>query len=139
MAGRQDDRKIRGEAEGGQVAVTRPLAYRADALLGDVRPLRALFEELALEIRTELQREGEPDPLLAATLSLRYVGQRDALTVPFPLEIEDAAVCLADPLPLDAQALRQAIASFHAAYAAQEGDPLRHEAVEVVSLRVYCL
>lgn len=142
MTERQEDNMASdkvSEWDSVQVEVAQPVTYPVDELREDVRPLRTLFEELALEIRTVLQSKGITDPLLAATLNLRYVGQRDELTVPFPLDIEDAAVCLADPLPLDTQALRQAVASFHMAHEVQYGYALRDKPVEVVMLRVYCL
>lgn len=113
-----------------------PLAYRVDALLNDVRPLRAQFEELALALRSALLEQGIPAPLLEAALDLRYVGDADPLTVPFPLEIENAAVCLSDPLPLDSQALRQAVATFRVAHSLRTAAVVSDGPIEVVRLRV---
>ncbi len=39
-----------------EMAVEQPLAYRVDALLKDVRPLRAQVEDVALALRTALLR-----------------------------------------------------------------------------------
>lgn len=117
-----------------EMAVEQPLAYRVDALLNDVRPLRAQFEDAALALRTALLQQGVTDPLLEAALDLRYVGQTEPMTVPFPLEIENAAVCLSDPLPLDGQALRQAVATFRDAYSLRAVVP--DVPIEVVRLRV---
>lgn len=118
-----------------EMAVAQPLAYRVDALLKDVRPLRAQFEDVALALRTALRLQGITAPLLAVALDLRYVGHAEAQTVPFPLEIENAAVCLSDPLPLDGQALRQAVATFEAVHpvGAAVGSDVP---IEVVMLRV---
>lgn len=119
-----------------ELAVEQPLAYRVDALLKDVRPLRAQFEEVALALRSALRLQGITEPLLEAALDLRYVGHTEPLTVPFPLEIENAAVCLSDPLPLDGQALRQAVATFRDAYSLRAGAVVPSVPVEVVLLRV---
>jgi hypothetical protein len=120
----------------GMVEVTQPLSYSVDELWADVRPLRAQFELLALALQEDLLRQGMATPLLEAALDLQYVGQGATITVSFPLEIEDAAVCLADPLPLDAQALRVAVEAFHVAHEAQYGYALRSAPVQVTMLRV---
>jgi N-methylhydantoinase A/oxoprolinase/acetone carboxylase beta subunit len=119
-----------------QVEEVQPLLHTAEELSADARPLRALFEDLALVVRERLQQQGVTEPVLDAALDLQYVGRAPVLTVPFPLEIESAAVCLADPLPLDAQAVRQAVDAFHLAYAERYGHALRNEVVQVVMLRV---
>lgn len=119
-----------------QMAVEQPLSYRVDELLRDVRPLRAHFEDVALELRTAMLRQGIHAPLLEAALDLRYVGQAEALTVPFPLELENAAVCLSDPLPLDGQALRHAVATFRDAHRVHTGAADAAAPIEVVQLRV---
>ncbi len=120
----------------GVYEVTQPLAYAVDELRADVRPLRVQVEELLLALRRELLTQGVTDPLLTAALDLCYAGQETRLTVPFPIEIEDAAVCAADPLPLDRQALSEAVAAFHHAYAAQHGAALPDQKVQVISLRI---
>lgn len=120
----------------GVYEVTQPLAYAVDELRADVRPLRAQVEDLILALRSELLAQGIADPVLTAALDLGYVGEGIALTVPFPIEIEDAAVCSADPLPLDSQALREAVAAFHHAYAAQHAAALPNQRVQIVSLRI---
>ena len=119
-----------------ELALEPPLTYRVDVLLSDVRPLRAQFEEAALALRTALLRQGIPEPFLEAALDLRYVGDMEPLTVPFPLEIENAAVCLSDPLPLDGQALRQAVATFREVYRLRVGAVVPDVPIEVVQLRV---
>lgn len=116
--------------------VTQPLSYDLDELRADVRPLRAQVEELVLALRSELLAQGIADPVLTAALDLGYVGEDITLTVPFPIEIEDAAVCSADPLPLDHQALREAAATFRHAYAAQHGAALPNQRVQVVRLHI---
>lgn len=118
-----------------EMAVAQPLSYRVDALLNDVRPLRAQFEDAALALRTALRLQGIPEPLLEAALDLRYVGHAEAQTVPFPLEIENAAVCLSDPLPLDGQALRQAVVTFREARSV-DAAVTPDAPIEVVMLRV---
>ena len=119
-----------------ELALEQPLTYRVDMLLSDVRPLRAQFEEAALALRTALLRQGITEPFLEAALDLRYVGHTEPLTVPFPLEIENAAVCLSDPLPLDGQALRQAVATFREVYNLRVGAVVPDVPIEVVQLRV---
>lgn len=116
--------------------VTQPLSYDLDELRADVRPLRAQVEDLVLVLRRELLEQGMADPLLTAALDLCYVGQDTPLTVPFPIEIEDAGVCSADPRPLDHQALRETVAAFHAAYAAQGSVTPPNQPVQVVRLRI---
>lgn len=118
------------------VEVTQPLSYGVTELRADVRPLRAAFEMLALTVRNEWLNQGMAEPALEAALDLRYEGQENVVTVPFLLEVEDAGVCLADPRPLDAQALRTAVTQFQGAYAAQYGDASPHGVVQVVMLRV---
>lgn len=119
-----------------QAEEVRPWSCAVDALLLDARPLRALFEELAFMVRATLQDNNVSEPLLTAALDLQYAGQHESLTVALPLEIESAAVCLVDPLPLDAQALRQAVAAFHAATAAHGELVLHNTPIQVVCLRV---
>lgn len=119
-----------------QMTLAQPLSYRVDALLNDVRPLRAQFEDLALALRAALTEQNVTAPTLEATLELRYVGDTERLTVPFPIESEDAAVCLSDPLPLDGQALRQAVAAFRHARGARIGAPLLDTPIELLQLRV---
>jgi len=119
-----------------ELALEQPLAYRVDALLNDVRPLRAQFEDAALALRHALLLQGITEPLLEAALDLRYVGHTEPMTVPFLLEIENAAVCLSDPLPLDGQALRQALATFRDAYGLRAGAVVPDVPIEVVLLRV---
>lgn len=121
--------------------ITQPLSYRLDELWADVRPLRGQVEELVLALRSALLAQGITHPVLTAALDLCYEGEAVALTIPFPVEIEDAAVCSADPLPLDRQALREAVAAFHHAYAAQQGtvssDQVSpNQKVQVVRLRI---
>lgn len=125
------------EAQVIQTEVAQALAYRADELRADARPLRAVFEDLALAVRTTLQSKGVADPVLTAALDLQYANENPAITVPLPLEIENAAVCLADPLPLDNQALRQALGAFQTIYTERYGDVDGDTAVHVVMLRVY--
>lgn len=125
------------EAQVIQTEVAQALAYRADELRADARPLRAVFEDLALAVRTTLQSKGGADPVLTAALDLQYANENPAITVPLPLEIENAAVCLADPLPLDNQALRQALSAFQTIYTERYGDVDSDTAVQVVMLRVY--
>ncbi len=119
-----------------QIEVVQPLGYSMAALRADVRPLRACFEDLALTVRVQLQAQGIADPTLHALLDLRYADEPEVFTVPLPLEIENGAICLADPLPLDAQALRQALDTFSAAYAARFGHTQNDAPVQVVFLRV---
>jgi len=116
--------------------VTQPFSYGVDELRTDVRPLRAQVEALVLSLRTVLLDQGMSDPVLTAALDLCYAGQNTPLTVPFPIEIEDAAVCSADPRPLDSQALREAVATFHVVYAAQHGVSPPNQPVKVVNLRI---
>lgn len=112
------------------------LSYDLDDLRADVRPLRRQVEELVLALCNKLLVQGIAAPLLTAALDLCYTGQETTLTVPFPIEMEDAAVCAADPLPLDRQALREAVAAFHQAYATQHGAALPNQQVQVVRLRI---
>lgn len=119
-----------------QMELSQPLSYTADVLRADARPLRALFEDMALDVRSSLQSKGVTEPVLEAALDFQYAGQDTILSVPFPLEIESAAVCLADPLPLDAQALRQSVEAFYVAYAERHGYAARDEPLHVVMLRV---
>jgi N-methylhydantoinase A len=67
---------------------------------------------------------------------MRYQGQSYELTIPFTPEIENAALCLADPLPLDRMALQEAVDAFHAAHEQRYGYAMRDETVQVVTLRV---
>jgi len=120
--------------------ITQPLSYRLDELRADVRPLRGQVEEVVLALRSALLAQGIAHPVLTAALDLCYEGEAVVLTVPFPIEIEDAAVCAADPLPLDRQALHEAVAAFHHAYAAQHGTVSSarvssNQKVQVVQLR----
>ncbi|MCE7979818.1 MAG: hypothetical protein DYG89_01385 [Caldilinea sp. CFX5] len=124
------------EAMIGIQEVTQPLSYSLDELRADVRPLRGQVEELILALRTKLLAQGLADPVLTAALDLCYTGEATTLTVPFPIEIEDAAVCAADPRPLDNQALREAVSAFHAAYTAQHGVAWPKQQVQVVRLRI---
>lgn len=124
------------ESEFIQIEVAYPFHHAVSALRADVRPLRARFEDLALEVRTALQTKGVIAPVLEARLDLRYADQPDALTVRLPLEIENGAICLADPLPLDAQALRQAIDLFLATYAQRFGNGQQDTPLQAVLLRV---
>lgn len=119
-----------------QVEVTAPVAYRVDELRADVRPLRALFETLALTLRHDFLNQGITAPLLEVALDLRYEGQDPIVTVPFLLDAEDAGVCLADPRPLDAQALREAVAQFQVAYTTEYGNISDPGPMQVVMLRV---
>lgn len=114
--------------------VTQSFSYGVDELRADVRPLRAQVEELVLALRNELLVQGIAEPVLTAALALCYAGQDTILTVPFPIEIEDAAVCSADPRPLDNQALREAVAAFYAAYAATYGVTPPNQQVQIVRL-----
>lgn len=116
--------------------ITQPLSYDLDELRIDVRPLRAQVEELVLALRNKVLAHGIAEPVLTAALDLCYVGEATTLTVPFPIDIEDAAVCAADPLPLDGQALREAAAAFRQAYVAQHGAALPVQQVQVVRLRI---
>lgn len=116
--------------------VTQPLSYELDDLRIDVRPLRGEVEELVLALRNKLLVQGITEPVLTVALDLCYAGQKTTLTVPFPIEIEDAAVCSADPRPLDSQALREAVAAFHHAYTAQYDGALPNQQVYVVRLRI---
>lgn len=118
-----------------QVEMTQPLGCTVAALCADVRPLRAMFEELALAVRHRLQSQGVTDPALAVTIDLRYPDQAQVLTIELPLEVENGAICLADPLPLDAQALRQALESFAVLYAERFGSH-RQGPLQAVRLRV---
>ena len=119
-----------------QVEMLQPLGYSVATLQADVRPLRACFEDLALEVRRTLRAKGIAEPTLTALLDLRYADESDEVTVPLPLEIENGAICLADPLPLDAQALRQALNAFFAAYAERFGHAQHPAPVQAVALRV---
>ena len=119
-----------------ELALEQSLLYRVDALLSDVRPLRGHFEDLALELRTAFLQQGIQAPLLEAALDLQAVGDTQPLTVPFPLEIENAAVCLSDPLPLDRQALRQAVAAFRASKGLDAAPVASDRSITVVRLRV---
>lgn len=108
----------------------------ATALLADVRPLRAIFEDLLLPVRFAQPAAGVANPAITAALVLRYQGHADELTVPIALDAESGAVCVSDPLPLDRAALQDALAAFHAAHAARYGYALPDEEVEVVTLHV---
>ncbi len=108
----------------------------AAELLDHPHPLRTLFDELVDKSRAVLAREGVDEPTIDATLDLRYQGQSYELTVPLDLEVESAAVCLADPLPLDRAALQAAVAAFHRAHEQRYGYAMRDEVVQVVTLRV---
>lgn len=119
-----------------QMTQEQSLSYRVDLLLHDVRPLRGEFEELALRLRAALAAQKVTAPVLEATLELRYVGDVERLTVPFPLESEDAAVCLSDPLPLDGQALRHAVAAFRHAHRTRTGALLLDTPIELLRLCV---
>lgn len=111
--------------------VSQVVHSRATELLADVRPLRAIFEDLVLQVRV-----AQPMAAIAATLTMRYAGQHNELTVPIDLDAESGAVCVSDPLPLDRAALQDALAAFHAAHTAQYGYALKDEDVEVVTLHV---
>lgn len=119
-----------------QMTMAQPLSYRVDGLLSDIRPLRAAFEDLALALRAALAEQGVTAPILEATLDLRYVGDAERLTVPFPIDSADAAVCLSDPLPLDSQALREAVATFRHAHCVRTGSLTPDVPVELLLLRV---
>lgn len=119
-----------------QMTMAQPLSYRVDGLFSDIRPLRAAFEDLALALRAALAEQGVTAPILEATLDLRYVGDAERLTVPFPIDSEDAAVCLSDPLPLDSQALREAVATFRHAHSVRTGSLTPDVPVELLLLRV---
>lgn len=119
-----------------QMTMAQPLAYRVDELLNDIRPLRAAFEDLALALRAALAEQGVTAPILEATLDLRYIGDAERLTVPFPIDSEDAAVCLSDPLPLDGQALRQAVATFRHAHSVHTASRTPDVPMELLLLRV---
>ncbi len=111
--------------------VSQAVHSHATALLADVRPLRAIFEDLVLQVRF-----AQPTAGVAATLILRYHGHANELTVPIELDAESGAVCISDPLPLDRAALQGALATFHAAHAARYGYALKEQDVEVMSLQV---
>lgn len=120
--------------------MTQRVLQTVNELLLNIRVLRAGFEELALQVRNTLQTKGIPAVQVEAELDLRYQGDDTQLTVRFPLEAESAEVCLADPLPLDQQALRWAHKEFQRAYTEtcgplQQGG-LHDRDVEVVRLRV---
>ncbi|MBX3015591.1 MAG: hypothetical protein KF832_28980 [Caldilineaceae bacterium] len=97
------------------IEIAQAWSYPVAALLVDARPLRALFEELAFAVRANWPEQGSYEPQLTVTIDLQAANQSTATTVVLPLESESAGVCAADPLPLDAQALRQALALFQAA------------------------
>ncbi len=108
----------------------------AKELLADVRPLRAIFEDLVLQVRFAQPAAGMANAAVTAALVLRYQGHNDELTVPIDLDAESGAVCISDPLPLDRAALQEALAAFYVAHTAQYGYALNDEAVEVLSLHV---
>lgn len=119
-----------------EMALEQPLLYQVETLLSDVRPLRGHFEDLVLELRTAFLQQGVQAPLLEAALDLQAAGDTQPLTVPFPLELENAAVCLSDPLPLDSQALRQAVAAFRARKGLDAVSVASDRSITVVRLRV---
>lgn len=117
--------------------MAQPVAQPASALFADVRPLRALFEELVLSIRLARAEAGAPAPVISAALTMRYAGHVQEVTVPLDLDAESGAVCLSDPLPLDRAALQDAIATFQAAAATPAGGAGADREIEVVMLHVY--
>lgn len=112
--------------------VSQAVHRRATTLLADVRPLRAIFEDLLLQVRF-----AQPAATIAATLTMRYAGQHNELIVPIALDAESGAVCVSDPLPLDRAALQDVLAAFHTVHEARYGYVLPEEDVEVVTLQVY--
>lgn len=126
-----------GAAPEQTMVMAQPVAQPASALLADVRPLRARFEELVLSIRLAQAAAGASAPIISAALTMRYAGQVQEVTVPLALDAESGAVCLSDPLPLDRAALQHALTAFHAAAAAPTGGVGANTAVEILMLHVY--
>jgi len=113
------------------------VAQPISALLADVRPLRAAFEDLVLPIRLAAAAAGVATPMIHAMLTMRYAGHTEPLPVPIDLDAESGAVCSSDPLPLDRAALQDALAAFQTAAGALVGDAGIAGEVEVVTLHVY--
>ena len=116
--------------------VSQAVHSHAKALLANVQPLRAIFEDLVVQVRFAQPAAGMTNATVTAALVLRYQGHNDELTVPIALDAESGAVCVSDPLPLGRAALQDALAAFYAAHTAQYGYALNDEAVEVLSLHV---
>ncbi|MCB9160689.1 MAG: hydantoinase/oxoprolinase family protein [Caldilineaceae bacterium] len=89
----------------------------------DPTPLTTMYTTLATRVTAVLAEEGITAPTVEALLDMRYRGQSYELTVPLPL-------------PIDAVALTDAEAAFHAAHAQRYGYAMPDETVEAVTLRV---
>ena len=92
-------------------------------LRADPALLTTIYESLAVRVTAVLAEEGIATPTVDALLDMRYRGQSYELTVPLPL-------------PVDAAALSDAEAAFHAAHAQRYGYAMPDETVEAVTLRV---
>ena len=80
--------------------VSQAVHSHAKALLANVQPLRAIFEDLVVQVRFAQPAAGMTNAAVTAALVLRYQGHNDELTVPIALDAESGAVCVSDPLPL---------------------------------------
>lgn len=119
------------------MVMAQTIAQPANALLADVRPLRAHFEELVLSIRLAQAAAGAQALAISAALTMRAAGHPQEVTVPIALDAESGAVCISDPLPLDRAALQDALAAFHTAVAPTMGNADSAGDVEVITLHVY--
>jgi N-methylhydantoinase A len=95
----------------------------ADDLFLDDSALRQAYHDLSARVSTVLHNEAVANPLLSAALDMRYRGQSYELSA-------------ALGLPLDSATLRRAVDDFHTIHEQRYGYAMRHEIVQVVTLRV---